>query len=56
MKKEILADLHYTIDIEESDLIDIYVNKWVLRWCKQYHPDAFKEATNFIKGLLNENK
>ena len=47
---------NYTVNISKEDLIDIYVRKWVLRWCKKYHPEAFKEAEKFIKDLMNQNE
>jgi len=49
-------DFEYSIDIEEEDYINIYVKQWVLEWCKKYHPEAFKEASQFVKELIkNEN-
>ncbi len=41
--------------MDKEDLINIYVKKWVLKWCKEYHPEAFIEAEKFIRELANEN-
>ena len=46
----------YTVNIDPEDLINIHVRKWVLKWCKEYHPEAFEEAEKFIRNLYNENK
>ena len=48
--------LDYTVDIEPEVLVDSYVNKWVLEWCKKYHPQAFDEANKFVKEYLEESK
>ena len=45
----------YSVNIDAEDLINIYVRKWVLKWCQQYHPEAFEEAEKFIRNLHNEN-
>jgi energy-converting hydrogenase A subunit M len=45
----------YSVNIDPEDLINIYVRKWVLKWCQQYHPEAFEEAEKFIRNLYNEN-
>ena len=45
----------YSVNIDPEDLINIYARKWVLKWCKQYHPEAFEEAEKFIRNLYNEN-
>jgi energy-converting hydrogenase A subunit M len=45
----------YALNIDTEDLINIYVRKWVLKWCKEYHPEAFREAEKFIRNLYNEN-
>jgi len=46
----------YSVNISKEDLIDIYVRKWVLKWCKEYHPEAFKEAEKFIRDLMDQNE
>lgn len=46
---------NYTVNIDKEDLINIYVRKWVLKWCKEYHPEAFEKADKFIRGIYNEN-
>lgn len=45
---------NYTVNISEEDLIDMYVRKWVLKWCEKYHPEAFEEGKKFIKQLIKE--
>tara|TARA_B100000029_G_C16744590_1_gene655767 strand:+ start:209 stop:388 length:180 start_codon:yes stop_codon:yes gene_type:complete len=45
----------YVVNMEKEDLINIYVRKWVLKWCKEYHPEAFVEAEKFIRELADEN-
>ena len=44
----------YTVDIDKEDLVEMYVKKWVLKWCKKYHPEAFSEGEKFIRCLLKE--
>ena len=46
----------YSINIQEEDLVNIYVRKWVLKWCKKYHPEAFEEANQFIRKILKESQ
>ena len=46
--------LKYSVDIDRDNLIDRSINEWVLLWCKKYHPEAFEEASRFVKGLLNK--
>ena len=46
------SEYKYTLDISEKELLDSYVNDWVLNWCKKYHPEAFIEAEKFIKNNL----
>ena len=50
-----LAGNKYKLDISRQDLIDSYVNQWVLEWCKKYHPEVFKKAEQFMGDYLNEN-
>tara|TARA_Y100000588_G_scaffold131165_1_gene143741 strand:- start:1027 stop:1212 length:186 start_codon:yes stop_codon:yes gene_type:complete len=45
---------NYTVNISEEDLIQVYVRKWVLKWCEEYHPEAFDEAEKFIKKIMRE--
>ena len=44
------------VDIEQASLINIWTNKWVLEWCKKYHPEAFIEAKNFIEDYLKDSR
>lgn len=46
----------YRINIEKEDLINLYVRKWVLRWCKENRPEVFKDGRKFVEDLLNEEK
>ena len=45
----------YSINIEKEDLVNIYVKQWVLEWCKKYHPEAFIEAENFVRDLMEKD-
>lgn len=45
----------YTVNIEKEDLINLYVRKWVLKWCRKYHPEAFEEGERFIRELISED-
>jgi len=47
----LLANLKYTINFDKELSQERYVEKWVLEWCRKYHPEAFKEAKKFVKGL-----
>lgn len=46
----------YSVNFSQSDLINIYVKEWVLKWCKKEHPEAFYEAEKYIKNKLKNNK
>lgn len=46
---------NYAVNFRASDLINIHVKEWVLKWCKQEHPEAFCEAEKYIKKRLNKN-
>ena len=46
---------NYTVNMDRESLINIYVDKWILKWCKKYHPEAFEEANKFIRKLLDED-
>lgn len=52
---EKIEDCIYNLDIEKQELINIYVNQWILEWAKKYHPEAFDKAQEFVKDYLNEN-
>ena len=47
---------NYSVNFSQSDLINIYVKEWVLKWCRKEHPEAFYEAEKYIKKKLNKNK
>jgi hypothetical protein len=53
MKQAEVSD--YTININKESQINIWTNKWVLEWCKKYHPEAFEEANKFIMDYLKDN-
>ena len=44
----------YTVNINSDTLLNSYVNKWVLEWCRKYHPEAFGEAQKFVGEYLKE--
>ena len=44
--------LKSVVNIAPNALIDPLVNKWVLEWCKKYHPEAVEEAQRFVKEYL----
>ena len=47
--------LESVVDVAPEVLIDSCVNKWVLEWCKKYHPEAVEEAREFVKEYLEES-
>ena len=48
--------LDYSVDIAPEYLVRTYTNKWVLEWCRKYHPEAFEEANKFVKDYLTESQ
>ena len=46
----------YKLDINKEDLINVYVNQWVLEWTRKYHPEAFDKAKQFVENFFNESK
>jgi len=48
--------MNYTVDFDITLCQERAIEKWVLRWCRKYHPEAFSEAEKFLKECLNENK
>ena len=46
----------FRVNLSKSDLVNIYVKEWVLKWCQKYHPEAFFEAEGLIKELLDCSK
>lgn len=38
----------HTIDFPEEDLIDIAVKEWVLQWVRNYNPEVFDRARQYI--------
>lgn len=44
----------YKVSLEKEDVINSYVNRWVMEWCKKYHPEAFEEARKFVMENLIE--
>jgi ribosomal protein L13E len=53
--EEIEESKKYGVNIDPEDLVGIYIDKWVLKWCKEYHPEAFEAADKVIRGFLDEN-
>ena len=47
---------NYSVNFSQSDLINIYVKEWVLKWCRKEHPEAFYEAEKYIKKKLKKIK
>jgi hypothetical protein len=45
----------YRVNIGTEALVDIYIRKWVLKWCSKYHPEAFEEAEKFIRENIKED-
>ena len=54
MKQAEVAD--YTINVDKDSQINSWTNKWVLEWCRKYHPEAFEEANKFIMDYLKESE
>ena len=48
--------MKYSLNIDPEDLIEIYIDKWVLKWCKEYHPEAFEAAEKVMRKLMDEDK
>ena len=48
--------MKYKVNIDPEDLINIYVKQWVLLWCEKYHPEAFKEADKFVRGIIKDEE
>jgi len=44
----------YKVDIKKPELINCYVNEWVLEWCKKYHPEIFQKAKDYVTRVLKE--
>lgn len=51
-----IAGNKYKLDINKEDLMNSYINEWVLEWCKKYHPEAFERANQFVEEYLNESE
>ena len=45
----------YNVNINPEALVEIYVDKWVLKWCKEYHPEAFDAANKVIREFLDKD-
>ena len=48
--------MNYTLDIKDEELIKIYIQRFVLEWCKKYHPEVLKRAEQFAQENLDEIK
>ena len=46
----------YTVDYSEENLVAIYIDKWVLNWCKKNHPEVFVKAEELIRKQLNKEE
>jgi hypothetical protein len=51
-----IAGNKYKLDINKEDLMNSYINEWVLEWCKKYHPEVFERANQFVEEYLNESE
>ena len=47
-------DTEYAVNIDPHNLLNSCVDKWVLEWCRKYHPEAFEEARAFTQEYLKE--
>ena len=54
MKQQTKELGNFTVNYTESDLITYYVNEWVMRWVREYHPEAFEKAEAEIKRILKD--
>lgn len=45
----------YELNINDEDLINVYVREWVLLWCEKYHPEAFEEAESFVRPVVEKD-
>lgn len=52
MKQQLKEPSKYTVNYTDEDLTTHYVNKWVIRWVRKYHPEAFEKAEAEIKRIL----
>lgn len=48
--------MNYTLDIKDEELTEIYIQRFVLEWCKKYHPEVFQRAEKFVQENLDEIK
>ncbi len=48
--------MNYTLDIKDEEYIEIYIQRYVLEWCKKYHPKVFDQAELFAKENIDEIK
>jgi len=47
---------NHSIDFTDEDLIKFYVNRRVLAWCKENHPEIFKESEVIFENILKKKK
>lgn len=45
----------YSINYDEEDLKEFYTRQWVWKWVKQFHPEAFTKAREFVEANWNKN-
>jgi hypothetical protein len=48
--------MNYTLDIKDEELTEIYIQRFILEWCKKYHPEVFQRAEKFVQENLDEIK
>tara|TARA_R100000008_G_scaffold69312_1_gene46658 strand:+ start:1137 stop:1298 length:162 start_codon:yes stop_codon:yes gene_type:complete len=51
-----MTHLNYTVNFDKEGCVERAVDKWVLEWCRKYHPEAFVEAEKFVKKLTEETQ
>lgn len=47
---------NHSVDFTDEDLIKFYVNRRVLAWCKENHPEIFKESEVIFKNILEKKE
>tara|TARA_B100002019_G_scaffold106695_1_gene91697 strand:+ start:37809 stop:37997 length:189 start_codon:yes stop_codon:yes gene_type:complete len=52
------GEYKYSLDVNEDELINIYIKELILYWCEKNHPDVVSKIESNIKELIlkeNEN-
>lgn len=48
--------MDYSINTDTSLLKERAIEQWVLRWCREHHPEAFEEASQYVEELFKEKE